>query len=128
MAAVMAAGMTPPLGLALASFLFKNRFDADERSASAPALVLGLSFITEGAIPFAAKDPLRVIPALILGSATAGAISMMSNVQFLVPHGGIFAAIIPGAVTHLLAYLVAIVAGTVVTAGAMFFLKKPIAA
>jgi PTS system fructose-specific IIC component len=128
MAAVMAAGMTPPLGLALASFLFKNRFDADERSASAPALVLGLSFITEGAIPFAAKDPLRVIPALILGSATAGAISMMSNVQFLVPHGGIFAAIIPGAVTHLLAYLVAIVAGTAVTAGAIFFLKKPIAA
>ena len=126
MAAVMAAGMTPPLGLALASFLFKNRFDADERSASAPALVLGLSFITEGAIPFAAKDPLRVIPALILGSATAGAISMVSNVQFLVPHGGIFAALIPGAVTHLVAYLVAIVAGTVVTAGAMFFLKKPI--
>jgi fructose PTS system EIIBC or EIIC component len=126
MAAVMAAGMTPPLGLALACFLFKNKFDLEEREAAGPALVLGISFITEGAIPFAAKDPIRVIPALIAGSAVAGAISMVSNVQLLVPHGGIFASLIPGAVTNLLAYAIAIIAGTVVTAGVLFFLKRPI--
>ncbi|MHA3775454.1 PTS fructose-like transporter subunit IIB [Verrucomicrobiota bacterium sgz303538] len=127
MAAVMAGGMTPALGLALAVLLFKNRFDLEERKAGGPAFVLGLSFITEGAIPFAAKDPVRVIPALVLGSATAGAISMVSGVQLLVPHGGIFAALIPGAVANLGAYLVAIVAGSAVTAGALFILKRPIA-
>jgi PTS system fructose-specific IIC component len=126
MAAVIAAGMTPPLGLALAAILFKNRFDLEEREAGGPALILGLSFITEGAIPFAAKDPLHVIPATMLGSAVAGAISMTCGVQFLVPHGGIFAALIPGAVTNLVPYLGAIVAGTVVTAGALFFLKRPL--
>jgi len=126
MAAVIAAGMTPPLGLALAAILFKNRFDLEEREAGGPALVLGLSFITEGAIPFAAKDPLHVIPATMLGSAVAGAISMTCGVQFLVPHGGIFAALIPGAVTNLVPYLGAIVAGTVVTSGALFFLKRPL--
>ncbi len=125
MAAVMAGGMTPALGLGLAAFLFKSRFDLEEREAGGPALVLGVSFITEGAIPFAAKDPLRVIPALVLGSAIAGAISMVSGVQLLVPHGGIFAALIPGAVTNLLPYLAAIVTGTVVTTAALFILKKP---
>jgi len=128
MAAVMAGGMTPALGLGLAAFLFKSRFDREEREAGGPALVLGASFITEGAIPFAAKDPLRVIPALVLGSAVAGAISMVCGVQLLVPHGGIFAALIPGAVTNLLAYLAAIAAGTVVTTGTLFFLKRPVAA
>ncbi len=126
MAAVMAAGMTPPLGLALAVFLFKNHFDTDEREASGAAAVLGLAFITEGAIPFAAKDPLRVIPATVLGSAVAGAISMTAGVKLLVPHGGIFAALIPGAVTHLIAYLVAVVAGTLVTTAALFILKRKI--
>lgn len=126
MAAVMAAGMTPPLGVALAVFLFRNRFDAEERKAGAPAGVLGLSFITEGAIPFAAKDPLRVIPSLVAGSAVTGALSMLAGVQLLVPHGGIFAALIPGAVTGLLAYLGAIAAGTAVTAGALFILKRPL--
>lgn len=126
MAAVMAAGMTPALGLGLAAYLFKNRFDAEEREARGPALVLGLAFITEGAIPFAAKDPLRVIPALVLGSAVTGAISMVAGVQLLVPHGGIFAVLIPGAVTNLLLYIAAIATGTVVTAGALFVLKKPI--
>ncbi len=126
MAAVIAAGMTPPLGLAFAAMLFKNRFDLEEREAGGPALVLGLSFITEGAIPFAAKDPLHVIPATMLGSAVAGAISMSCNVQFLVPHGGIFAALIPGAVTNLVPYLGAIVAGTFVTTAALFFLKRPL--
>jgi PTS system fructose-specific IIC component len=128
MAAVMAAGMTPALGLGLAAFLFKNRFDLEEREAGGPALVLGLSFITEGAIPFAAKDPLRVIPALVLGSAITGAISMVSGVQLLVPHGGIFAVLIPGAVTNLLQYLAAIVTGTVVTTATLFALKRPITA
>ena len=125
MAAVMAAGMTPPLGLALACFLFKSKFDLEEREAAGPALVLGISFITEGAIPFAAKDPIRVIPALMAGSAVAGAISMVSGVQLLVPHGGIFAALIPGAVSNLIAYIIAILAGTAVTAGVLYFLKRP---
>jgi len=128
MAAVMAAGMTPPLGMALAAWMFKSRFDKEERDAAAPAFVLGLSFITEGAIPFAAKDPLRVIPALVAGSAVAGAISMVCNVQFLVPHGGIFAAVIPGAVTHIVPYFVAIVIGTIVTAAVVAILKKPLKA
>jgi PTS system fructose-specific IIC component len=127
MAAVMAGGMTPALGLGLAAFLFKSRFDNEEREAGGPALVLGAAFITEGAIPFAAKDPLRVIPALVLGSAITGAISMVSGVQLLVPHGGIFAVLIPGAVTNLLPYLAAIVTGTVVTTATLFILKKPIA-
>lgn len=125
MAAVMAAGMTPPLGLALAAFLFRNRFGGEEREARGPALVLGISFITEGAIPFAAKDPLRVIPSLMLGSATAAALSMLWRVELLVPHGGIFALLIPGAVTQLFLYLLAIVAGTVVTTAAIFILKRP---
>jgi PTS system fructose-specific IIC component len=124
MAAVMAAGMTPPLGLAVAAFLFRGRFDADERRAGGPAFVLGLAFITEGAIPFAAKDPLRVIPALVAGSATAGAVSMAAGARLLVPHGGIFAALIPGAVTQLPSYLGAIAAGTAVTAAALFVLKR----
>ena len=128
MAAVMAAGMTPPLGLAVAAFLFRGRFDADERKAGGAAFVLGLAFITEGAIPFAAKDPLRVIPAVVLGSATAGAPSMGAGAQLLVPHGGTFAAVIPGAVTHLAAYLGAIAAGTGVTAAALFVLKRPLPA
>lgn len=127
MAAVIIAGMTPPLGLALAATLFPNRFDAEEREARGPALVLGLAFITEGAIPFAAKDPLHVIPALVAGSAVAGAISMASSVGFQVPHGGIFAALIPGAVTNLLMFAVAAVAGTLVTTGGLYFLKKPVA-
>jgi PTS system fructose-specific IIC component len=125
MAAVMASGMTPALGLALAATIFKSRFDEEERKAAGPAAVLGLAFITEGAIPYAAKDPMRVIPALVAGSATTGALSMFFNVQLLVPHGGIFVTMIPGAVQHLVAYLGAIVAGSLVTAGALFVLKRP---
>jgi PTS system fructose-specific IIC component len=126
MAAVMAAGMTPPLGIALAVFLAKNRFDAEERKAGGAAAVLGLAFITEGAIPFAARSPLRVIPALVVGSAVTGALSMVAGVQLLVPHGGVFALMIPGAVTHLFAYGIAIVVGTLVTAGVLLLtVKKP---
>ena len=126
MAAVMAAGMTPPLGLALAATLFKNRFNQEERDASKAAAVLGLAFITEGAIPFAAKDPLRVIPCLVAGSAVTGAISLAANVQLLVPHGGAFVLVIPNAVQHLGLYIVAILAGTLVTAAALYFAKRPV--
>src|SRR5712692_7706106 len=127
MAAVMAAGMTPPLGLALATYLFKNRFTHDEQEAGKSAWVLGLSFITEGAIPFAAEDPFRVIPACILGSAVAGGVSMFFGCQLRVPHGGIFVLPIPNVVTNLPMYLLAIVIGTLVTTGALFILKRPIA-
>lgn len=116
MAATMVAGMVPPLAAALATRLFHARFTAEEREAGATAAVLGLAFITEGAIPFAARDPLRVIPAMMAGSATAGAISMVAGVELKVPHGGIFVLPIPGAVTHLGAYVVALLAGTVVSA------------
>lgn len=126
MAAVMAAGMTPPLALALATVVFKNRFTADECEAGKATAVLGISFITEGAIPFAAKDPLRVIPALMIGSAVAGALSMVMGAELRVPHGGVFVLPIPNAVTNLGAYLIAIVAGTVVSALALAALKKPL--
>lgn len=126
MAAVMAAGMTPPLGLALAATLFKNRFTADEHEASKAAYVLGISFITEGAIPYAARDPFRVIPSIMVGSAVAGAMSMVFDVNLMVPHGGIFVLFIPKAVTHLLNYLIAIVCGSIVTAGMLFVLKSPL--
>ena len=126
MAAVMAAGMVPPLGLALASALFKNRFSLDEREAAGATAVLGLAFITEGAIPYAAKDPLRVIPALMLGSAAAGAISMVFGCTLQVPHGGVFVLWIPNAVANLGPYLIAIVMGTLITTTALFFLKRPL--
>ncbi|HMR64151.1 MAG TPA: fructose-specific PTS transporter subunit EIIC, partial [Anaerolineae bacterium] len=126
MAAVMAAGMTPPLGLALASSLFKDRFSQDEREAGKAAWVLGASFITEGAIPFAAKDPFRVIPSIMVGSAVTGALSMVFGAQLRVPHGGIFVLPIPNAVTNLAMYVVAILVGTVVTAGMLYLLKKPL--
>ncbi|CAN5476820.1 PTS fructose-like transporter subunit IIB [soil metagenome] len=126
MAAAMAAGMTPPLGLALAVYLFRNRFTDDERDAAGAAAVLGISFITEGAIPFAAKDPLRVIPCLMAGSATCGAISMAMGAQLIVPHGGVFVLFIPNAVQHLVPYIIAILSGTVVTAISLWVVKKPL--
>jgi fructose PTS system EIIBC or EIIC component len=128
MAAVMAAGMTPPLGLALAAVLFKNRFTDEEREAWPSAAVLGLSFITEGAIPFAARDPLRTIPSLMVGSAVAGALSMAFKCGLHVPHGGFFVLFIPNAVDNLGPYLIAIVAGTLVTTGMLFALKRPLGA
>ncbi|MEA2695116.1 MAG: fructose system or component [Acidobacteriota bacterium] len=126
MAAVMAAGMTPPLGLGLAATLFKNRFNQEERDASKAAIVLGISFVTEGAIPFAAKDPLRVIPCLVAGSAVTGAISLASSVGLVVPHGGVFVLVIPHAVQHLGMYVVAIAAGTLVTVAALYLAKRPL--
>jgi PTS system fructose-specific IIC component len=125
-AAAMAAGMTPPLALFFATLFFKNRFTRDEREAGKAAGVLGLSFITEGAIPFAARDPLRVIPALMIGSAVAGAISMAAGCLLRAPHGGLFVLFIPNAVVNLPMYLVAILAGTAVSTGLLGLLKKPV--
>jgi len=127
MAAVMAAGMTPPLGISIATFVGRNRFTQAEREAGKAAGVLGLSFITEGAIPFAAKDPLRVIPAMVAGSAVAGAISMYFGCGLRAPHGGVFVLAIPNAVSNLGWYAVAIVAGTIVTTVALLIIKRPLA-
>jgi PTS system fructose-specific IIC component len=126
MAAVMAAGMTPPLALSLATFLGKNRFSRDEQEAGKAAGVLGLSFITEGAIPFAAKDPLRVIPALVCGSAVTGAISMFFGCGLRAPHGGVFVLAIPNAVSNVGWYILAIVAGTAVSTIALLIVKRPL--
>jgi fructose PTS system EIIBC or EIIC component len=127
MAMAMAAGMTPPLGLALATVLFKNRFTADEQEAGKAAWVLGASFITEGAIPFAAKDPFRVIPSIMIGSAVTGALVGLFGIGLHVPHGGIWVMFIPGVVTNLPLYILSIIIGVGVTAGALFVLKRPVA-
>jgi len=126
MAAVMAAGMTPPLGLALAGIISKARFTADEQEAVPSAAALGASFITEGAIPYAARDPLRTIPCLMVGSAVAAGLSMLFGCGLHVPHGGIFVLPIPNAVDNLLLYIVAIAAGTVVTTAMLIAVKKPL--
>lgn len=122
-AAVMAGGMVPPLGIALATTFFKNKFTQDERDAGKVCYVMGLSFITEGAIPFAAADPIRVIPACIIGSGIAGGLSMFFKVQLPAPHGGLF--VLP-VVTNPIMYLVAIVVGSVITALILGFIKKPV--
>ena len=121
MAAVMAAGMTPPLGIALATVLFRKKFTADEREAGKAAWVLGASFITEGAIPFAAGDPLRVIPSIMIGSAITGALSMAFNATLSVPHGGIFVLF---AVENIPLYALSILIGTVVTGLLVGVLKR----
>ncbi|MBU6113988.1 MULTISPECIES: PTS fructose transporter subunit IIC [Mammaliicoccus] len=125
-AACMVAGMTPPLGLALATLIFKSKFTKEERTSGKSCWVLGASYITEGAIPFAVADPLRVIPSLILGSATAAAISMNGGVTSLAPHGGIWILFIPNVINHLFIYIIAIISGTVVTALSVGLLKKKI--
>ncbi|QTL99845.1 PTS fructose transporter subunit IIBC [Iocasia frigidifontis] len=125
MAAVMAAGMTPPLGLALATVLFKDRFSRAEVEAGKAAWVLGASFITEGAIPFAAADPLRIIPSIMTGSAITGALAMLFNTSLKVPHGGIFVLLIPKVVGGLVPYILAIIIGTLVTA-LMVRVLKPV--
>lgn len=123
MAATMAAGMVPPLGMAIATLIGRNKFLPAERDAGKAAAVLGLCFISEGAIPFAAKDPLRVIPASVVGGAIAGALSMLFQCQLAAPHGGLFVMIIPNAMNHPLMYLVAILAGSVAT-GMIYALLK----
>ena len=120
-AAVMAGGMVPPLGIALAATIFKNKFSADERDAGKTCYVMGLSFITEGAIPFAASDPIRVIPSCMIGAAISGALSMAFHIELRAPHGGIF--VLP-IVNNPIMYLLAIVIGSVVTAVILGFIRK----
>ncbi|MCW8327834.1 PTS fructose transporter subunit IIBC [Photobacterium sp. SDRW27] len=124
MAAVMAAGMVPALGMGLATFLAKRKFNASESEAGKASFVLGLCFISEGAIPFAARDPMRVIPSCMAGGALTGALSMLFGAKLMAPHGGLFVLFIPNAITPVLMYLVAIAAGTVVTGVTYAFLKK----
>ncbi|MCP8617658.1 PTS fructose transporter subunit IIABC [Salirhabdus salicampi] len=126
MAAVMAAGMTPPLGIALAVVLYKKKFTSEERKAAPSTAAMGISFITEGAIPFAAADPLRVIPSIMVGSAVTGALSMAFNTTLQAPHGGFFVLFIPNAISNVLLYGLAIIVGTVVTAFLLGTFKKPI--
>ncbi|GAB6099566.1 fructose-specific PTS transporter subunit EIIC [Halanaerocella petrolearia] len=116
MAAVMGAGMVPPLGLALATFIAPNKFDEQQKEAGKAAAALGISFITEGAIPFAAADPIKIIPSIMAGSAVTGALSMLFKATLQAPHGGIFVLAIPGAVSNVLMYGASIIAGAVVTA------------
>ena len=123
MAAVMAAGMVPPIGMAIATFIARHKFAQSEREAGKAAGVLGLCFISEGAIPFAAKDPLRVIPASIAGGALTGALSMYFGCKLMAPHGGLFVLLIPNAINHALLYLLAIVAGSLLT-GVVYALIK----
>lgn len=123
-AAIMAGGMVPPLGIAIATTIFKNRFTKQERDAGKTNYIMGASFITEGAIPFAAADPGRVIPSIIVGSAVAGALTMMFNIGLPAPHGGIF--IIPIVKGSPLLYVLAILIGSFITAFILGFLKKPI--
>lgn len=128
MAAAMAGGMTPPLGIALACWLFRSRFLAEEREAAKATAVLGLAFISEGAIPYVARDPLRVIPVCVLGSAVAGGLSMFWHIGLQAPHGGVFVLAIPNAVNHVLLYAAAIAAGTGVTALGLGLVKREVAA
>lgn len=124
MAATMAAGMVPPIGLGIASFLARRKFAQSEREAGKAALALGLCFISEGAIPFAAKDPLRVIPASVAGGALTGALSMYFGCKLMAPHGGLFVLLIPNAINHALLYLLAILAGSLLTAVVYAVIKK----
>lgn len=123
MAAVMAGGMVPPLAIALCTTFFKNRFTESERKAGITNYVMGLSFITEGAIPFAAADPLRVIPSCVVGSAVTGALTMAFDCTLRAPHGGIF--VVP-TIGNPLMYLVSILVGAVVGCVILSILKKPL--
>ncbi|MCL6571403.1 MAG: fructose-specific PTS transporter subunit EIIC [Bacillus sp. (in: Bacteria)] len=124
MAAIMAAGMVPPLAIAIATTFFKKKFNDQDRDAGKACYVMGLSFITEGAIPFAAADPLRVIPSVMAGSAIAGALSMAFSIGLRAPHGGIF--VVPLVENGAILYALAILSGSVVSALLIGFLKKPV--
>ncbi|WP_083605192.1 PTS fructose transporter subunit IIBC [Salinivibrio sp. ES.052] len=125
MAAIMAAGMVPALGMGLSTFLAKRKFNDAEQEAGKASFVLGLCFISEGAIPFAAKDPMRVIPSCIAGGALTGAMSMLIGAKLMAPHGGLFVLLIPNAISPVFMYLAAIAAGTVVT-GLVYAVLKPV--
>ena len=124
MAAVMIGGMTPPCAIALATLLFKNKFTKSEREAGPTNFIMGLAFITEGAIPFAAADPIHVLPSCIAGSAVAGALSMAFGCTLMAPHGGIFVFPVVG---NAVMYLVALIVGTVISAVLLGVLKKKVA-
>ncbi|TDR50134.1 PTS system D-fructose-specific IIB component (F1P-forming) (Frc family) /PTS system D-fructose-specific IIC component (F1P-forming) (Frc family) [Halomonas ventosae] len=115
MAAIMAAGMVPAIGMGIASFVARHKFSKPEREAGKASFVLGFCFISEGAIPFAAKDPLRVIPVCMVGGAITGALSMLVGAKLMAPHGGIFVLLIPNAINPVLLYLAAIIIGSLVT-------------
>ena len=123
MAAVMIGGMVPPIAIALATIFFKNKFTAEERKAGPTNFIMGLSFITEGAIPFAASDPLHVLPACVVGSAVAGGLSMAFGCTLMAPHGGIF--VVP-TIGNPLMYLVALVIGSLIACGLLGLLKKKV--
>jgi PTS system fructose-specific IIC component len=123
MAAVMIGGMVPPCAIALATILFKKKFTEAERKSGPTNFIMGLSFITEGAIPLAAADPLHVLPSCIAGSALAGALSMAFNCTLMAPHGGIFVFPVVG---NTVMYVVALIAGTVLGAVLLGFLKKDV--
>lgn len=124
MAAVMAAGMVPALGMGIATFLASKKFIKAEQEAGKASFVLGLCFISEGAIPFAAKDPMRVIPACMVGGALTGALSMLFGCELVAPHGGLFVLFIPNAISHVFMYILAIAAGSLVTGVAYAMLKR----
>ncbi|MFA1238141.1 PTS fructose transporter subunit IIBC [Serratia odorifera] len=128
MAAIMAAGMVPPLAMGLATLLARRKFEKSEQEGGKAALVLGLCFISEGAIPFAARDPMRVLPCCIAGGALTGALSMAFGAKLMAPHGGLFVLLIPGAISPVLLYLLAIVAGTLLAGVSYAVLKRPEAA
>ena len=121
MAAVMIGGMTPPCAIALATLLFKNKFTKEERDAGPTNFIMGLAFITEGAIPFAASDPLHVLPSCIIGSALAGALSMAFHCTLMAPHGGIFVFPVVGNAIY---YVIALVAGTIISTICLGLFKK----
>ncbi|MDO5390885.1 MAG: fructose-specific PTS transporter subunit EIIC [Eubacteriales bacterium] len=123
MAAVMIGGMTPPCAIALATLLFKDKFTKEQRETGPTNFIMGLAFITEGAIPFAASDPIHVLPSCIIGSAAAGALSMAFNCTLMAPHGGIFVFPVVG---NAMMYVVALVAGTVISAVLLGILKKKV--
>ncbi|WP_440812233.1 PTS fructose-like transporter subunit IIB [Pseudomonas syringae] len=125
MATAMAAGMVPPIGMGIATILARRKFAQSEREAGKAAFVLGLCFISEGAIPFAAKDPLRVIPASVVGGALTGALSMYFGCKLMAPHGGLFVMLIPNAINHALLYLLAIIAGSLLTGVVYALIKRP---
>jgi PTS system fructose-specific IIC component len=126
MAAVMAAGMVPPLAIALATVLAPRKFITSEREANKATALLGLCFITEGAIPYVARDPLRLIPSIMVASALTGALSMLFDCQLHAPHGGVFAILIPNAVDHVALYALAIAIGTVVGALIIVAVKQTV--
>jgi len=126
MAATMIAGMTPPIALACAAWLFPAKFTADERSSKGATCILGLAFISEGAIPFAARDPLRVIPCLVVGSAGAGAVAMATQTALHAPHGGAFLLPIPGVVVNYSGWALAMAAGIVISAALLGLFKRPV--